>query len=78
MKRHEQWFNEAWVEKVPAPLVLSDKEVLEWLNEYCDEVRQSEHGGWLVSSYEYPCVYGGTIRDAVCLAAAYHKEINEG
>ena len=28
---------ELWTEYRPAPLVLTDTEILDWLNEYCDE-----------------------------------------
>lgn len=75
MSRHEQWFREAWVEKVPAPLDMSDTEIVEWLSEHCDSAWLI-NGEWHVSPGDCPAVSKPYFRDAVKLAAAYHREIN--
>jgi hypothetical protein len=68
------------VEKRPAPLVLSDKEVLDWIGEYAHKAK------WMRGTDEYvghwklyvddlgDAVRGDTLRDAVCLAAAMLEE----
>lgn len=72
---------ELWTEYRPAPLALTDTEILDWLNEYCDETVYNrptpEHrGGFTLYCYDIQ-TSAPTLREAVCLAAAKWKEINE-
>lgn len=81
--RWHEWVAEAWTEKRPVPLDLSDKEVLDWIGEYADQVvwncGTDEHVGcWNVYCDELDRpVNGKTLREAVKLAAAKLREINE-
>ncbi|SEK61240.1 hypothetical protein [Nitrosovibrio tenuis] len=78
--RQSSW-KELWIERHPAPLGLTDTEILDWLGEYCDQAiynRPTPHyrGGFIVYCNEIK-TSGATLREAVCLAAAKWKEVNE-
>ena len=69
------------VEKRPAPLVLTDKEVLDWIGEYAHKsewMRGTDEyvGHWklYVDDLGDKPVRGDTLREAVCLAAAKLEE----
>lgn len=75
---------EKWnlVEKRPAPLNLSDKEILDWLNEMrpiLEWQNRTDHGldGVWLDIPEISVTFGRTIEVAVCLAAAKWKESNQ-
>jgi hypothetical protein len=59
----------------PAPLNMTDKEILDWMNEYCDFCNPV-NGVWRVGSEGLPYVAGDSIRDAVNQLAAYFQEAN--
>ena len=70
-----------WTEHRPAPLDLSDTEILDWLSEYCDQAvytrpTQQCHGRFTLYCDEIRSS-AVTLREAVCLAAAKWKEVNE-
>lgn len=69
------------VERRPAPLNLSDTEILNWLGEYCDQAVYTratlEYRGGFTLYCDDIKTNGQTLREAVCLAAAKHKEANE-
>ena len=78
-----RWTNwmETWTERRPAPLNLSDSEILDWLSEYCDQAvytrpTQQCRGGFTLYCDEIRSS-AVTLREAVCLAAAKWKEVNE-
>lgn len=69
------------VEKCPAPLDLTDTEILDFLGEYVDQIFYSRPtpnsvGGFRLYVYDQKTT-GPTLRDAACLAAAKWKEANE-
>jgi hypothetical protein len=72
---------ESWTEHRPAPLALSDAEILDWLNEYCDQAvytrPTSEYRGGFTLYCDDLKTSGATLREVVCLAAAKWKEVNE-
>lgn len=72
---------ELWTEHRPAPLNLTDTEILDWLGEYCDQavyIRPTlEYLGGFTLYCDEIKTGGPTLREAVCLAAAKLKEINE-
>ena len=78
-----RWSNwkELWIERRPAPLDLSDKEILDWLAEYCDQAVYNHptphYGGGFTLLCDEIKTSGPTLREAVCLAAAKWKEVNE-
>ena len=61
----------------PTPLDMTDTEILDWMNEYCDFCNPV-NGVWRVGSDGLPYVGGRTIRDAVNQLAAYFQEVNGG
>ena len=70
-----------WTEYRPAPLTLTDTEILDWLSEYCDEAiynrpTPERRGGFTLYCYDIQ-TSAPTLREAVCLAAAKWKEVNE-
>ncbi len=78
-----RWTNwmEVWIERRPAPLDLSDTEILDWLNEYCDQAVYNRptpryRGGFTLYCDELK-ITGATLRETVCFAAAKWKELNE-
>lgn len=79
---HKQ-FAEAWTEKRPTPLDMSDKEVLDWLGEHAGQVVWSRGTDEQVGCWNVYCeeldkpVSARTMREAVKLAAAKLKEMNE-
>ncbi len=67
------------VEKRPAPLVMNDKEMLDWLDEYADSVTQSPTTRQHSRTFTIKCdlispTRGESLRDAVQLAAAKLEE----
>lgn len=67
------------VEKRPAPLNLSDTEVLDFLGEYCSGFRYESACSMLPARFIIQCAYiddtsGKTLREAACLAAAKLEE----
>jgi hypothetical protein len=73
---------EAWnrLERRPAPLNMTDKEILDWVNEYCTQAVYNRPdsviaGGFTVYSEDIK-VTQPTLREAVCVAAAILKEQN--
>lgn len=81
--RWHEWARDVWTEKRPAPLDLTDKEVLDWIGEYAEQVVWSRGtddrtGFWNVYCDEFDSpVSARTMREAVKLAAAKLKEIND-
>jgi len=78
LKWHRQ-FAEAWIEKRPAPKSMSDKEMLDWLDEYADSVTQAPVTVQTSRTFTIRCdlispTHGESLRDAVCLAAAKLEE----
>lgn len=68
------------LERRPAPLNMSDTEVLDWMNEYCTQAVYTRPtaqvcGGFTVYSDDIK-VTKATLRDAVCAAAAQMAEEN--
>lgn len=72
---------ELWIEHRPAPLALTDTEILDWLGEYCDQAvytrPTSEYPGGFTLYCDEIKSSGPTLREAVCLAAAKLNETNE-
>ncbi len=81
--RWHEWARDAWTEKRPAPLDLSDKEVLDWIGEHAEQAVWSpgtdeRTGCWNIYCDEFDGpARGKTLREAVKLAAAKLKEINQ-
>ena len=77
----ERRWAELWTEHRPAPLTLTDTEMLDWLSEYCDQAFYSrptpEYCGGFTLHCEDIKTSAPTLRAAVCLAAAEWKEANE-
>lgn len=72
----------ALVERNPAPLNLTDTEVTDWLDEYADLVQQvratrDTRRVFVIECDMISTTRGGTLREAVCLAAAKLNEVNE-
>lgn len=77
VSRHEQWFREAWVEKVPAPLDMTDTEILDFMSDEVHGVEYIGHGQWTVKIWnDSEGVYMGPLRDALKQAAACWREMN--
>ena len=78
-----RWMNwtTAWTERRAAPLNLSDTEILDWLSEYCDKAIYKRPTPQSLGSFTLYCdeirSSASTLREAVCLAAAKWKEVNE-
>lgn len=69
------------VEHRPAPLNLTDTEILDWLGEYCDGMRHESKcsmlpGRFVIQCYGMDETSGKTLREAVCLAAAKWEKVN--
>ena len=78
-----RWMNwmKVWTEHRPAPLDLSDTEILDWLSEYCDRAiynnpTSQSCGGFTLYRDEIRS-NASTLREAVCLAAAKWREVND-
>jgi hypothetical protein len=70
------------VERRPAPASLTDTEVLDFVEEYCELVSYVRptpeyRGGYTLDVDGITTTRGDTLREAACLAAAKFKEINE-
>ena len=72
---------ELWTEHRPAPLPLTDTEILDWLDEYCDQAIYTRPTPEYTGGFTLFCddikTSAATLRAAVCLAAAKWKEVNE-
>lgn len=69
-----------WIEPRPHPLVMSDTEILNWLNEHLQEVAHSLQTPNYPAGFTVKC-YGmktkePSLREAVCMAAAKWDEVN--
>ncbi|WP_238529779.1 hypothetical protein [Nitrosospira multiformis] len=71
----------AWTEHCPAPLDLSDSEILDWLSEYCDQAVYNHPTSQSCGGFTLYCdeirSSASTLREAVCLAAAKWREAND-
>lgn len=65
----------------PVPLEMTDTEIIDWLNEYCDGYEYLSASMFETSSHTVhfynETASGESLRDAVCLAAAIWKEMNK-
>ena len=72
---------ELWIERRPAPLTLTDTEILDWLGEYCDQAVYTRPTPEYTGGFTLYCdeikAKGPTLREAVCLAAAKLDEVNQ-
>ncbi|MGH8761773.1 MAG: hypothetical protein ACREUR_00885 [Nitrosospira sp.] len=72
---------ELWTEHRPAPLTLTDTEILDWLGEYCDQAVYTRPTAEYLGGFTLYCdeikSSASTLREAVCLAAAKLNETNE-
>jgi hypothetical protein len=63
------------------PLVMSDTEIVDWMNEYCGACKYTPASDIHPSRYRVTFfdgeASGPSLRDAVCLADAIWKEVNE-
>lgn len=80
MGKIERLMLEHWTETGPAPLDLSDTEVLNWLGEYCDQAVYNrptpDYAGGFTLYCDNDKTTSPTLRGAVCLAAAKLKAAN--
>jgi hypothetical protein len=70
------------VERRPAPLNLTPAEQLRFLSEYCSgmqhvEATKDTHEVYIILSDWFETTRARTLSDAICLAAARWKEVNE-
>jgi hypothetical protein len=67
-------------EPEPAPLDLSDTEILDWLGEFCEQAIYNrptpQYRGGFIIYCDNKKTKSPTLRGAVCLAAAKHKAAN--
>ena len=74
-------WDELWTEHRPAPLNLTDTEILDWLSEYCDQAMYIRPTAEYLGGFTLYCdeikATGPTLREAVRSAAAKLNEINE-
>ena len=81
LKWHEKLFKQHWTEPRPAPLVMTDTEILDWLNEWCDGYEYTYPTKTHSAVFTLNCVdmkvSGSSLREAVQLAAAKWKEAND-
>lgn len=71
---------DSWCEIRVNPLNMTDKEIVEWMEENCDEMTYESptahrFGGFTIKCYEQ-ISKAKTFRDAVGIAAAKWKELN--
>lgn len=74
-------WRELWTEHRPTPKPMTDTEILDWLNEYCDGYTytfptNTRPSKFTVTFYD-ATASGKTLREAVCNAAAIWKEMNK-
>lgn len=67
-------------EPCPAPLDLSDIEIIDWLDENCSIAQYAMpeeyiNGGWWLDVDGITATKGTTLREAVCLAAEKLKRV---
>lgn len=72
---------DSWIEHRPAPLNLTDAQILDFMDEYVDQLIYTRPtpnavGGFTLKVYDQETT-AHTLRDAACLAAAKWKEVNE-
>lgn len=79
----EKWmaqFVAYWTEPRPAPKNLGDTEILDWLDEYCDQAvynrRTTEVRGGFTIYLGDEKTTAPTLREAVCMAAAKWEQAN--
>ena len=74
-------YKQHWTEPRVDPLVMDDKEVLDWLSEYCEQVIWNRATPQYNEEFSLYCdgirTSAPTIRQAVCLAAGKQKEDNQ-
>lgn len=77
----ERLMRELWTEHRPEPLQLTDTEILDWLNEYCDQAVYNRPTAQARGGFTLYCdddrTTASTLRGAVCMAAAKWKEANQ-
>ncbi len=72
----EKWYREAWTQSIPAPLDMTDKEIIDWVAENAAQLTwhrgtDLKVGHWTLHSDDLPfAVIGKTLREAVQQAAA--------
>ena len=80
LKWHEKLFKQHWTEPRPASLVMTDTEILDWLNEYCEQVVWNRATPQHNEEFTIYCdgikTSGSTLREATTLASAKYEEIN--
>lgn len=75
-------FMDQWTERLPAPLNLSGQQVLDWIEEMRAVIEWQDGDDYVLSGVyltvpEMGRTFGKTLHDAVCLAAAKWKELNQ-
>jgi len=76
----EEWHRQLWTDSLPAPLDMTDKEILDWVSEYGEKLEwhrgtDREVGYWKFTSDEFSDpVKAKTLRGVVCQAAAILEE----
>jgi hypothetical protein len=72
-------FADLWTERRPEPLVMTDTEILDWLNEWCVEINWNRATPESIEEFVIHCddlkTSGRTLREAVQLAAAKIAEV---
>lgn len=74
--RWHEWFAEAWTEKRPAPLQMTDTERLNFLGEYCEKV-EYEAGHYRITDCLGQRTEEVDFREAIDIAAARFYAANE-
>jgi hypothetical protein len=73
-------FRELWTEPRPVPEPMTDTEILDWLNEYCDGYEYTyptkTHNAVFTLNCVDMTVKGASLREAVEMAAVKWKEVN--
>lgn len=78
---YENRFAEHWTEHRPAPLQLTDTEILDWMGDYCESLvyerpTKEDNGGYVLDVEGITRTHGASLREAVCVAAAKLQEEN--
>jgi hypothetical protein len=82
MGKIESLMAKHWTEPRPAPLNMTDKEILDWLDEMQPKVEwekgDANHiSGVFLDVPEIGRTFAKTVREAVCRAGSKWKEANE-
>lgn len=82
LKWHEIQFRKHWTEPRVEPLEMTGDEIVEFLTEYCPFYQhvmatKDTPAIFILECEEVGTVRAGTLREAVCLAAAKLKELNQ-